>query len=234
MVKAGAFLAAFCLGFAVPVLAGERPVVVELFTSEGCSSCPPADALLAELAGRSDVLALSFHVDYWDRLGWKHPFSSSAATQRQQRYNSLLGLTTVYTPQVVVDGKWQAVGSDRTAIERLLAAVRRQHANVPVAVDLRHGVAHIQIEPVQSSVEAAVLLIGFDHRHVSAVARGENAGRHLAHANVVRGIGEVGKLDGRAGAFETPIPWQCDRVAVIVQAPDGAILGAAVGDSNSL
>jgi hypothetical protein len=99
------------LGLALAVLpaqAGERPIVVELFTSEGCSSCPPADALLAGLADRPDVLALSFHVDYWDRLGWKDPFSSREATERQNRYATLLALHTVYTPQIVVDGRWEA------------------------------------------------------------------------------------------------------------------------------
>src|SRR5215475_14098008 len=95
----------------VPARAGERPIVVELFTSEGCSSCPPADKLLAELAGRPEVLALSFHVDYWDRLGWKDPYSSHEATERQSRYAKLLDLPSLYTPQIVVDGKWQAVGS---------------------------------------------------------------------------------------------------------------------------
>src|SRR5438876_198466 len=122
-----------------PVAAAERPIVVELFTSQGCSSCPPADALLAELADRPGILALSFHVDYWDRLGWKDPFSSPAATRRQQRYADLLGLATVYTPQIVVDGKWQAVGSDRAEVERALGSARGRRDEVPVALAVEHG-----------------------------------------------------------------------------------------------
>ena len=89
-------------------------------TSEGCSSCPPAGALLAELANRPDVLALSFHVDYWDRLGWKDPFSTAAATDRQRNYAKLLRTGTVYTPQVVVDGRLQVVGSDRDEVEQAI------------------------------------------------------------------------------------------------------------------
>src|SRR5271155_289986 len=126
MTKIGLLSALLCLALGIaPLHAGERPIVVELFTSEGCSSCPPADALLAELAGRSDVLALSFHVDYWDRLGWKDPFSSPDATERQDRYSTLLHLATVYTPQIVVDGKWQAVGSDRSEVDRAFATAQR-------------------------------------------------------------------------------------------------------------
>jgi hypothetical protein len=102
--------------FAVPALAESRPVVVELFTSQGCSSCPPADALLNELAGRKDVLALGFHVDYWDRLGWKDPLSTTGATMRQHDYAAEFGRNEVYTPQMVIDGKRQAVGSNRAAV----------------------------------------------------------------------------------------------------------------------
>src|SRR5246127_3918229 len=133
-------LAFLALGIA-PLQAGKRPPLVELFTSEGCSSCPPADALLAELAGRPDVLALSFHVDYWDRLGWRDPFSSPAATERQQRYAELLRLATVYTPQIVIDGKRQAVGSNRGEVERALNSARRSHEGVPVELALDHGIA---------------------------------------------------------------------------------------------
>src|SRR5262249_26015813 len=163
MVRARALIAAFGLAFAsAPAAAGERPLVVELFTSEGCSSCPPADAVLAELGGRPDVLALSFHVDYWDRLGWKDPFSSPAATERQQRYASLLGLATVYTPQIVIDGKWQAVGSDRVEVEQALGSARRDRRQVPVMLTLDHGNVKIALGPGGDGVSAPVILTGFD------------------------------------------------------------------------
>src|SRR6516164_8016961 len=163
--------------------AGERPILVELFTSEGCSSCPPADALLAELGSRPDVLALSFHVDYWDRLGWKDPFSSREATQRQNRYAALLDLATVYTPQIVVDGRWQAVGSDRADVEHALDLARRDRQEVPITLDLAQGQAQIKLGPGSGAAAASVLLIGFDRRHVTAVKRGENAGRTLPHVD---------------------------------------------------
>ena len=207
--------------------AGDRPIVVELFTSEGCSSCPPADALLTELANRPDILALSFHVDYWDRLGWKDPFSSREATQRQERYRTLLDLATVYTPQIVVDGRWQAVGSDRGEVEHALDLARRDRRDIPVALTVDRGNALIKFSAVADAASASVLLIGFDRRHVDKVKGGENGGRTLAHADVVRGIDEIGSTR----EIVTPIRWQCDRVAAIVQAKDGRILGVAVSDT---
>src|SRR5271169_3536328 len=168
MTKPGLLFALVFLALGIaPLHAGERPTVVELFTSEGCSSCPPADALLAELAGRPDVLALSFHVDYWDRLGWKDPFSSPDATRRQHGYADLLGLATVYTPQIVVDGRWQAVGSDRGEVEHALDLARRDRQEVPITLALDHGQAQIKLGPGSDVAAASVLLIGFDRRHLT-------------------------------------------------------------------
>jgi hypothetical protein len=216
-----------------PAAAAERPTVVELFTSEGCSSCPPADALLAELATRPNVLALSFHVDYWDRLGWKDPFSSAAATARQQHYARLLGVSTVYTPQIVVDGRWEAVGSDRTAVERALAAAGGEPATVAMTLVLDHGQAEITVGRDGDAAGASVALIGFDRHRVDTVERGENAGRILSHADVVRGFAEIGNLTGGATEISAPVPWPGDRVAAVVEAADGHILGVAVADAGS-
>jgi hypothetical protein len=235
MIKTCALLVSIFLGLGiVSAVGGERPIVVELFTSEGCSSCPPADALLAELASRPGVLALSFHVDYWDRLGWRDPFSSPAATERQQRYAELLRLATVYTPQMVVDGRWQAVGSDHAEVQRALDSAGHTVAEVPVALAIDRGLAQIKLGAAGDPASGAVLLIGFDRRHVTVVQRGENSGRTLAHVDVVRGIEQVAQFRGQASMIEVPIHWSCDRLAAIVQAPDGAILGVAVGDAKSL
>ena len=224
------------LGLAVTIgqaRADERPIMVELFTSEGCSSCPPADKLLAELASRPDVLTLSFHVDYWDRLGWKDPYSSHEATERQNRYAMLLDLTSVYTPQIIVDGKWQAVGSDRADVERALALARRSHKEISVTLALDRGQAHVNMGAVDVAA-GSILLIGFDRRHVTAVKRGENGGRTLVHVDVVRGVDEIARVNSRAGEIDAPIPWTCDRIAAIVQAADGRILGVAVQDAEPL
>src|SRR5215469_3612040 len=231
MTKTGLLAALVCFGLgAAASHAAERPILVELFTSEGCSSCPPADALLAELASRPDVVALSFHVDYWDRLGWQDPFSSPDATRRQHGYADLLGLATVYTPQIVVDGRWQAVGSGRNEVERALGAAGRNRDEVPVSLAGDRDRAKITLGPGGDGIPAVLLLIGFDLRHVEAMTHGENSGRTLSHVDVVRSIEEVAQLDGRTRGFEVPIRAPCDRIAAILQARDGRSLGVAVRD----
>jgi hypothetical protein len=230
MIRASLGLLCLVLGCA-SATAGERPIVAELFTSEGCSSCPPADALLAELATRPDVLGLSWHVDYWDRLGWKDPFSSAAATRRQERYARLLDLDTVYTPQIVIDGHWQAVGSDRGAVDRALAAAAADPA-VPMRLAIDRDVARVMLGPGPNGMPAAVLLAGFDRRHVDRVGGGENDGRILTHVDVVRGLTEIGRFTGAASVVEAPLPWHADRVAAILQADDGRIIGLAVAESS--
>jgi hypothetical protein len=174
------------------------PVVVELFTSEGCSSCPPADAWLRELAvggavGNVAVIALSEHVDYWNRLGWKDPFSSAAMTARQGDYARALG-SQVYTPQVVVDGEVEFIGSDRqagiTAI-RHAAAVTAEVAIASSVIDVRATIAPGALDRLP---DADVLVAITEDGLVSSVAAGENQGRQLAHAAVVRYLQKVDRL----------------------------------------
>jgi hypothetical protein len=136
--------------------AADRPTVVELFTSQGCSSCPPADALLGELTRRADVLPLAFHVDYWNRLGWKDPYSSADSTARQRAYARLLDLRTIYTPQMVVDGRIDVVGSERAAVLKAIEAARASSIYTPqMVVDGRIDVVGSERAAVLKAIEAA-------------------------------------------------------------------------------
>ena len=148
-----------------------RPVVVELFTSEGCSSCPPADAYLTSLArGRSDVLPLAFHVTYWNSLGWRDPYSFEGATARQNDYASRLGSGTVFTPQMVVDGRRSVVGSDRGEADALIGRARAGETSAPVSLRAQGNAVTIRVGPGQGV--GRVLLVGFDHEHQTHIGRG--------------------------------------------------------------
>ena len=208
----------------VAAVAADRPVVVELFTSQGCSSCPPANAYLNELArDRSDVLALAFHVTYWDRLGWKDPFSFAAATDRQAVYGRRFGDGS-YTPEIVVDGSASAVGSDRGAVGPAIENARR-NGQTAAAVNVTKSGEQLSIEVGTGAGNARVLLIGFDHEHTTAIGRGENGGRTLTEANVVRSIRSVGQWSGAALRLNERFP-EGEDVAVVLEAPDGRIIGA--------
>jgi hypothetical protein len=233
-------LSAWLFGTFLPSVtnAAPRPVVVELFTSEGCSSCPPADAYVGELAKRSDVLALAFHVDYWDDLGWRDRFGLSQSVERQRRYAGALRLSTVYTPEVVIDGRADYVGSNRSAIGQALEATRD---GVPVSLTIEQGAALISLAaPSMASSSMAssstarggdIVLIAYRRKAVSAIGRGENAGRTLEEYNIVRALRDVGHWSGAAQDFRVPLaslPQDTTDIAVLVQAPgQGAVLGAA-------
>jgi hypothetical protein len=204
--------------------AAERPVVVELFTSQGCSSCPPANAYLNEMAKqRRDVLALAFHVTYWDRLGWKDPFSMEAATDRQAVYGRRFGDGS-YTPEMVVDGLSSAVGSDRGAVGPAIDNAKRQ-GRTAASVNVTKNGEQVSIEVGAGSGNGRILLIGFDHEHTTAIGRGENGGRTLTEANVVRSFRSVGQWSGAALRLNERFPEGQD-VAVVLEAPDGRIIGA--------
>lgn len=219
------FVAGSILACCTPAVAAERPVVVELFTSEGCSSCPPADAFLTELAhGRRDVLPLAFHVTYWNSLGWRDPFSLEAATSRQSNYGARFGDGS-YTPEMVVDGTKGLVGSERGTAEAAISAAQSR-ARTAAAITLsRHG-GRVGISLGDGSGSGRILLVGFDPEHRTAVGRGENSGRTLTESNIVRSIRAVGEWNGAAMTLEENAPAGQD-LAVLLEAPGGAIVGAA-------
>jgi hypothetical protein len=212
--------------------AQDAPVVVELFTSQGCSSCPPADAFLTDLAQtRPDVLPLAFHVTYWDRLGWKDPFSLEAATARQESYARSLGDGQVYTPEMVVNGVYGFVGSRRNeGLAAVASAARVAAQRVPIRL-MRDGPSLV-VAIGRGAGHAAALLVGFDPQHQTNVGRGENGGRTLLESNIVRSMTPVGSWSGAEAEFRTPAP-AGERFAALLQANDGRILGVALLNAPS-
>jgi hypothetical protein len=213
---------------AVPVVAraAEQPVVVELFTSQGCSSCPPANANLIELTRRPDVLALSFSVTYWDYLGWKDVFGKPQFTRRQEIYEPKLGQPGPFTPQMVINGQASTVGYDLAEVNALIARMRRP-SGAP-SLTLRGG--RVVIGSGSARGEGAdVWLVLYDPltREVP-VRRGENGGHTLAHAHVVQELVRLGAWEGRAASFPLPEPDAGLNSAVLVQERNGGpILAAA-------
>jgi hypothetical protein len=215
------------LGASASAEPATRPVVVELFTSQGCSSCPPADAVLAEVARRPDVLALGFHVDYWDKLGWKDPLSAPGATRRQNDYAGRFGRSEVYTPQIVVDGRTELIGSHRDAVLQAIGSGQRPaDVTVTFAVDGRS----VLVGPGAAGRTAgsgSVIAVRYLRDRTTVVARGENAGRTAHDVNGVETLRPLGKWSGPAQSFPIDPPDAAHGLAVLVQAEDGSFLGAA-------
>jgi hypothetical protein len=206
--------------------AADRPLVVELFTSQGCSSCPPAEAFLSELGqGRPDLLPLALHVTYWDNGSWRDPFSLAAATERQRSYARRLGRGTVYTPQMVIEGGVDVVGGDRGAAARVLESMAERAVTAAPMRLTRRGI-DLALDIGAGEGSGTVWLIGFDHAHRTSVRGGENAGHSLDETNVVRELAPLGAWGGKALALHHPAPAGED-FAALLQADDGRIIGAA-------
>lgn len=235
------FIAAVAVAF-VPIAAtaGEPPkAVIELFTSQGCSSCPPADKVLHELAREPDLVALSLPVDYWDYLGWKDTLASPAFSARQRAYAGARGDRQVFTPQVIVNGTVACVGSDRSQIGRSMARAVAGRPALPVRIDLAETGTMLAIEVGggESPASGEVWVLPVVKEREVTIGRGENRGRTITYANVVRRMTRAGFWSGAAARFEVPLKkaryGDADSYVVILQGGEaekpGPILGAAKG-----
>jgi hypothetical protein len=209
----------------------EGPWAVELFTSQGCSSCPPADAYLGALARRADIVPLSFHVDYWDYIGWKDPFATRATTERQRSYVRALHQRYVYTPQMVVEGIGHDTGRDPAAIEKLLARAQRKSVKraTPELARLSSGALTVRLDAFALGGRPAdVTLALYDRRHATPVASGENQGRMIENFNTVRRLERLARWDGAATSWTVEDAQMQPGMgaAVIVQwADQGPVIG---------
>ncbi|KAF0115489.1 MAG: hypothetical protein FD149_1583 [Rhodospirillaceae bacterium] len=222
----------FLVPWSVSTAAEERPlIVVELFTSQGCSSCLPADVFLGELTRRGDILALSLHVGYWDYMGWNDPFALAATVQRQQAYRNHFGLTYVYTPQLVIHGMADLPG---TSLEEAREAIRRAQKTPAVPLSItRQSDGSGLVEAGSGPGEGTVWRVIYDRHQRTLVKGGENGGRHLVNYNIVRRLEPMGRWSGQAAVYPiaspamSTAPWQ--GMGVFIQSePTGAIQGAAI------
>jgi len=198
-----------------PVKLGATPVVVELFTSQGCSSCPPADELLRELArdpayGKA-IIPLAYHVDYWDHLGWRDPFSSKEATVRQMGYVRSFHLTSAYTPQAVVGGTRELVGSHAAALRAAIAEESTRKAEGSVRISISGGTASVHAETPPGR---DLVVVVFEDGATTQVARGENAGRTIANDSIVRQITRA-----KGAEASVALPANATGVAAFLQDP---------------
>lgn len=220
---------------------GDFAGVVELFTSQGCSSCPPADAELARLADEGKVLALSYHVDYWNYLGWADTLSSPASSERQYGYARTLKRKNVYTPQAVINGQDHANGSDRAAVSSIVKKLSAIGAGLTVDVDVSKSADGLTITVGPGAGKADIVAVYFDEANSVDIQRGENAGRAITYRHSVREVETVGMWNGDSQVLKLPASVLSARpgtgCAILLQVvgPDGspgAILGAAMIDGD--
>ena len=218
----------------------EPKAVVELFTSQGCSSCPPADQILGELAKDPSVIALSLPVDYWDYLGWKDTLADSRFSARQKAYSHMRGDRDVYTPQMIVNGAAHVIGSDRARIEGAITATGKADKvmSLPVTMSLSGKQLTVSVAAGREGAPARgeVWLCSISKAVPISISRGENRGREIVYHNVVRNLLKVGDFNGDAGSWTVPLDSVMrdgvDAAAVLIQDGNrekpGPMLGAAM------
>jgi hypothetical protein len=234
-----AALAAGCLAlYAEPREADVGPKgVVELFTSQGCSSCPPADRLVSAMARNPDMIAVSFPVDYWDYIGWKDTLATPGFTARQKAYAAVRGDGHVYTPQIVVDGRSDVVGSDKDRVEEAITVNKGRDGALVVPIRLKDtaGVLHIELGGGPGDLAktlAGVFILRVAHTRTVTIERGENKGRSITYTNVVRAMRKIGEWHGEPASFDvTELKAEDEGYVVFLQQgtleQPGTILAAA-------
>jgi hypothetical protein len=210
-----------------PLAAEEQPVVVELFTSQGCSSCPPADRMIGDLARMEGVIALSLHVDYWDYIGWPDSFASPTFTARQEGYARAAGEPMVYTPQIVVNGTDRVIGNDAMGVMASLQTHAGSESPVRLDVSREGGTVRIAAQAHGAVPPLAVHLVRYRPRGQVVITAGENAGLTLDYANIVTSWTTLGVWDGRAPLRLTAEAAGAEPVVVLLQEEGhGRILAA--------
>jgi hypothetical protein len=216
------------LAVAAYAQSSDYPVVVELYTSQGCSSCPPADAVLAKLAGRDDVIALALHVDYWDYIGWKDTFGDPANAKRQRAYAQVAGARNVYTPQMVVAGEDHLVGVRPMELSDLISAHGKKASPVDLAATRNGGSVHIEAAATSGLPNGAMIqIVRYLPKANVAIERGENAGRSVTYTNIVESWKRLADWDGRNSlSMDVDVPGKSPIVVIVQEPGPGAVLAA--------
>lgn len=204
-------------------------MLVELYTSQGCSSCPPADAALTKIARRDDVIALSLHVDYWDYLGWRDTFGQHQFGQRQHAYRETWGKRVVYTPQIIVHGSRDVSAVRAGDLEAAIRAAQQGEPTIRIRIERHDGMLLCVIAPISGQVSGTVWIAKYTREATVAIDRGENAGRRITYSNVVTSLNRFGDWSGSApDEYPMPQPEPGEGVAVWIQKGDtGPVLAAA-------
>jgi len=225
----GGIAAAVCAAVVSTSAHAESSVVVELYTSQGCSSCPPADKLLKTLKNQPNVIALSLNVDYWDYLGWKDDLALPGNTIRQRKYAKMMRSRHVYTPQLMVDGKLDVIGSRRLQVDTAIESYANIQDEARVEAKIDGEKLSLAVAPeLPKDRDASIWLVGFDSSVVKSVGGGENHGRKIEYSNVVKEWREIGRWDGKSEInLDVERPAGQGGFVVIVQEGEvGEILGA--------